>query len=38
MICNGFKPDVDEPVDEAKEHGFIVLALTACSPASTRWR
>ncbi|MHB1271773.1 MAG: manganese efflux pump MntP [Rhodanobacter sp.] len=31
MIWNGFKPDSDESVDEAKRHGFVALALTGLS-------
>ena len=31
MIWNGFKPDPDEPVDEATTHGFVRLALTGLS-------
>jgi putative Mn2+ efflux pump MntP len=31
MIWNGFKPDSDEPVDEAKKHGLVGLALTGLS-------
>jgi putative Mn2+ efflux pump MntP len=31
MIWNGVKPDSDEPVDEAKKHGFVALALTGLS-------
>ena len=31
MIWNGFKPDPDEPVDEAKKHGFVGLAITGLS-------
>ena len=28
MIRNGFKPEPDEPADEANKHGFVSLALT----------
>ena len=31
MIWNGLKPEPDEPVDEAKKHGFVALALTGLS-------
>lgn len=31
MVRNGFKPESDEPVDEAKKHGFVGLALTGLS-------
>ena len=31
MIWNGLKPESDEPVDEAKKHGFVALALTGLS-------
>lgn len=31
MIWNGLKPEPDEPVDEAKKHGFVGLALTGLS-------
>jgi putative Mn2+ efflux pump MntP len=31
MIWNGLKPETDEPVDEAKKHGFVGLALTGLS-------
>lgn len=31
MIWNGLKPDSDEPVDEARKHGFVALALTGLS-------
>ncbi len=31
MIWNGVKPESDEPVDEAKKHGFVALALTGLS-------
>lgn len=31
MIWNGVKPESDEPVDEAKKHGFVGLALTGVS-------
>ena len=31
MIWNGVKPESDEPVDEAKKHGFVGLALTGLS-------
>jgi len=31
MIWNGFKPDPDEPVDEAKKHGLVGLAITGLS-------
>ncbi|HEY8328572.1 MAG TPA: manganese efflux pump MntP family protein [Rhodanobacter sp.] len=31
MIRNGFKPEPDEPVDEAKKHGIVGLAITGLS-------
>ena len=31
MIWNGLKPEPDEPVDEAKRHGFVGLAITGLS-------
>src|SRR3546814_410137 len=31
MVWNGLKPESDEPVDEAKKHGFVGLALTGLS-------
>jgi putative Mn2+ efflux pump MntP len=31
MIWNGLKPEPDEPVDEAKRHGFAALAITGLS-------
>ncbi|HWU77243.1 MAG TPA: manganese efflux pump MntP family protein [Rhodanobacter sp.] len=31
MIWNGVKPESDEPVDEAKKHGLLGLALTGLS-------
>ncbi|MEO5812526.1 MAG: manganese efflux pump MntP family protein, partial [Rhodanobacter sp.] len=31
MIWNGLKPESDEPVDEAKKHGIVALALTGLS-------
>ncbi|MFC5527046.1 manganese efflux pump MntP family protein [Rhodanobacter ginsengisoli] len=31
MVWNGFKPETDEPVDEAKKHGFATLAITGLS-------
>ena len=31
MIWNGLKPESDEPVDAAKRHGFVALALTGLS-------
>ena len=31
MIWNGAKPAADEPVDAAKKHGFVALALTGLS-------
>lgn len=31
MIYNGLKPESDEPVEEAKKHGFTGLALTGLS-------
>jgi putative Mn2+ efflux pump MntP len=31
MIRNGLKPESDEPVDEARKHGFAALALTGLS-------
>ena len=31
MIWNGLKPESDEPVDEAKKHGIVGLALTGLS-------
>lgn len=31
MIWNGVKPESDEPVDAARKHGFVALALTGFS-------
>ncbi len=31
MVWNGVKPESDEPVDEAKQHGFVGLAVTGLS-------
>ncbi|WP_426688525.1 manganese efflux pump MntP family protein [Rhodanobacter ginsengiterrae] len=31
MIWNGVKPETDEPVDAAKKHGFLGLAITGLS-------
>jgi putative Mn2+ efflux pump MntP len=31
MIWNGLKPESNEPIDEAKKHGFAALALTGLS-------
>jgi len=31
MVWNGVKPEADEPVDEARKHGFVALALTGLS-------
>jgi putative Mn2+ efflux pump MntP len=31
MVWNGWKPDPDEPVDEAKQHGLVRLAVTGLS-------
>jgi len=31
MIWNGWKPDADEPVDEARKHGIVGLAITGLS-------
>ncbi|HVC17924.1 MAG TPA: manganese efflux pump MntP family protein [Rhodanobacter sp.] len=31
MIWNGLKPDSDEPVDEARKHGVVALAITGLS-------
>lgn len=31
MIWNGLKPEVDEPLDEARKHGFATLAITGLS-------
>lgn len=31
MIWNGFKPESDEPLDEARKHGIVTLAITGLS-------
>ena len=31
MVWNGFKPEADEPVDEARKHGIVTLAITGLS-------